>query len=80
MPIGKIKKPVHWSQRTDVPGEDEDGREVHFSHEMVAGPHGFDDMRRGQQLECALEDAPYVPAATVKTATAVPAGVLRPTA
>ena len=81
MPIGKIKKLVHLSQATYAPNtrlvpshndkgygiiEDEQGREVYFPHDMVAGLHGFDDLRRGQQLEYTLENAPYLRAATVK--------------
>ena len=95
MPIGKVKKLVHLSQATYAPNtrlvpghndkgygiiEDAEGREVYFSHEMVAGLHGFDDLRRGQQLEYTLEDAPYLRAASVKTVAAVPAVVLRPAA
>jgi cold shock CspA family protein len=92
MPIGKIKKLVHLSQQTYLPSsslvpgrndhgygiiEDAEGREVYFPHEMVAGMHGFNELRRGQQLEYTLEDAPYLRAATVKTVAAVPAGILR---
>lgn len=95
MPIGKIKRLVHLSQATYAPNtrlvpshndkgygiiEDEQGREVYFPHEMVAGLHGFDDLRRGQLLEFTLEDAPYLRAETVKTVTAMPAGKLRPAA
>jgi hypothetical protein len=46
----------------------------------VANRHGFDDLRNGQQLEYTLEDAPYLRAATVRVATAVPAIALRPAA
>jgi len=95
MPIGKIKKLVHLSQATyapntrRVPGHndkgygiiaDEQGREVYFPHEMVAGLHGFDNLRLGQQLEYTLEDAPYLRAEMVTTVIAVPAGALRPAA
>jgi cold shock CspA family protein len=59
------------------PIEDEEGREVYFPHEMVAGLHGFDDLRIGQQVEFTLEDAPYVRAETVKTVDFNTYGVLR---
>lgn len=95
MPTGKLIKLVHLSQQTHLPNtrlvpdhndkgygiiEDEDGREVYFSHEVVESRHGFDDLRHGQQLEYALEKAPYLRAASVRLAAAVPAIVLRPAA
>ncbi len=90
MPIGKIKMLVHLSQQTHVPGtrlvpgrndkgygilEDAAGGEVYFSHEIVEGLHGFDDLRRGQQLEYTL-DEPFLRAATVSLVAAVPINVL----
>ena len=84
MPIGIIKKLIHLSQATYAPNTrlvpshndkgygiiaDEAGREVYFPHDMVAGLHGFDDLRRGQQLEYTLENAPYLRTATVKVVT-----------
>jgi len=95
MPTGKIIKLVHLSQQTYQPNtrlvpdrndkgygtiEDDAGREIYFSHELVAGRHGFDDLRRGQCLEYTLEDAPYLRAASAQVARAVPADVLRPAA
>jgi PAS domain S-box-containing protein len=95
MPTGKIIQLVHLSQQTYQPNtrlvpdrndkgygtiEDDAGREIYFSHEMIAGRHGFDDLRRGQVLEYTLEDAPYLRAASVAVARAVPADVLRPAA
>ena len=95
MPIGKIKKLAHLSQATYAPNtrlipghndkgygiiEDEQGREVYFPHEMVAGLHGFDNLRLGQQLEYTLEDAPYLRAETVTTVTPISARTFRPAA
>jgi cold shock CspA family protein len=95
MPTGKIIKLVHLSQQTYQPNtrlvpdrndkgygtiEDDDGRESYFSHELVAGRHGFDNLRRGQRLEYTLEDAPYLRAASARVTRDVPADVLRPAA
>jgi cold shock CspA family protein len=95
MPAGKLIKLVHLSQQRYMPNtrlvpdhndkgygmiEDAEGREVYFSHEMVEGRHGFDHLRRGQQLEYTLENAPYLRAAAVRIAVAVPAIALRPAA
>ena len=92
---GKLMKLVHLSQQSYSPNsrlvpdrnekgygiiEDGDGREVYFSHDLVAGRRGFDDLRRGQMLDYTLEDAPYLRAASVTLAAAVPADVLRPAA
>ena len=90
MLIGKITKLVHLSQQTHVPStrlvagrndkgygiiEGDDGREVYFSHEIIAGLHGFDDLRRGQRLEYTL-DEPFLRAATASLVAAVPVQVL----
>jgi len=90
MLTGTIKKLVHLSQQTHVPStrlvagrndkgygilEDEDGREVYFSHEIIAGLRGFDNLRRGQRLEYTLEE-PFLRAATASLVAAVPAHVL----
>ena len=90
MLIGKITRLVHLSQQTHVPSTrlvagrndkgygilvGEDGREVYFSHEIIAGLHGFDDLRRGQKLEYTLDD-PFLRAATARLVAAVPAQVL----
>jgi cold shock CspA family protein len=90
MLIGTIKKLVHLSQQTHVPStrlvagrndkgygilEGEDGREVYFSHEIIAGLRGFDNLRRGQRLEYTLEE-PFLRAATASLVAAVPAHVL----
>ena len=95
MPTGTLKKLVHLSQQRCVLStrlvpdhndkgygiiEDADGHEVYFSHEVVENRHGFDDLRKGQRLEYTLEDAPYLRAASVKVAVAVPAVTLRPAA
>lgn len=92
MPIGKIKKLVHLSQQPFLPNtrlvpdrndkgygviKGDDGREVYFSHETVAGRRGFDDLRRGQTVEYTLENATYLRAASVGVVTAAPAIVLR---
>jgi len=95
MPIGKIKKLVHLSQQPFLPNtrlvpdrndkgygviDDDDGREVYFSHEVVAGRPGFDDLRRGHTVEYTLENALYLRAASVRMVTAVSTLVLRPAA
>jgi hypothetical protein len=54
--------------------------EVYFSHEVVENRFGFDDLRKGQQLEYTLENAPYFRAASVRVAPAVAAILLRPAA
>ncbi len=94
MPTGKIKSLVHLSQQTHVPGTrlvpgrndkgygiitDDDGQEVYFSHEIVEGLHGFDDLRRGQQLDYTL-DEPFLRASSVRLVATVPAKVLGPAA
>jgi len=90
MLIGKIIKLVHLSQQTHVPStrlvtgrndkgygilEGEDGGEVYFSHEIVAGLHGFDDLCRGQKLEYTL-DEPFLRAATASVVADFPAKIL----
>jgi cold shock CspA family protein len=95
MSLGKIKRLVHLSQQAYLPNtrlvpghndkgygviEDENGREVYFSHETVAGRHGFDDLRQGQQLEYTLESAPYLRASSVSVATTIPVNLVRPAA
>jgi cold shock CspA family protein len=95
MPIGKLIKLVHLSQQRCVLStrlvpdhndkgygilEDALGREVYFSHDVVENRFGFDDLRKGQQLEYTLENAPYLRAASVRVATASAAAALRPAA
>ena len=95
MPTGILKKLVHLSQQRYQPTsrlvpdrndkgygliEAADGHEVYFSHEVVENRHGFDDLRKGQRLDYTLENAPYLRAASVKVAAAVPAVALRPAA
>ena len=95
MPIGKIIKLVHLSQARFMPNtrlvpdrndkgygliEDAEGHEVYFSHEVVENRFGFDDLRKGQQLEYTLENTTYLRAASVRVAPAVAAKVLRPAA
>jgi hypothetical protein len=45
---------------------DEAGREVFFSHRLVEGLHGFDDLRRGEFVEFTLDD-PFLRAASIQT-------------
>ncbi len=95
MPTGTLKTLVHLSQQRHLPNtrlvpdhndkgygiiEGADGRDVFFSHEVVANQHGFDALRRGQQLEYTLENAPYLRAASVRVASAIAAVALRPAA
>jgi cold shock CspA family protein len=95
MPTGKLKTLVHLSQQRYLPNtrlvpdhndkgygiiEDAQGRDVYFSHEVVEHRFGFDDLRKGQQLEYTLEQAPYLRAASVKVASAHSAQALRPAA
>lgn len=80
MPIGMINKLVHLSQQTYqpnsrlIPGHndkgygtiaDGGGHEVYFSHDVVPGIHGFDDLRRGQMVEYSLEHGTHVRAKSV---------------
>ena len=95
MLTGKLIKLVHLSQQRYLPNtrlvpdhndkgygviEDDQGREVFFSHEVVENRFGFDDLRKGQQLEYTLENASYLRALTVRVAPAVAAQTLRPAA
>ena len=95
MLTGKLIKLVHLSQQRCILNtrlvpdhndkgygiiEDPDGREVYFSHETVENRFGFDDPRKGQQLEYVLENAIYLRAASVRVAPAAAAKVLRPAA
>jgi cold shock CspA family protein len=88
MLIGKIIRLVHLSQQTYLPNsrlvqnhnekgygaiDAEGGGEVFFPHEVVAGSHGFDDLRHGQTVEYTLEDGPYRRADFVSAASKVPA-------
>lgn len=43
---------------------DNAGREVFFAPDVVAGPQGFDDLRRGQSVEFTLDD-PFLRAASI---------------
>src|SRR6267142_2261470 len=52
-------------------------RSVLFSR-VVENRFGFDDLRKGQQLEYTLENAPYLRAASVRVATTASVHVLRP--
>jgi cold shock CspA family protein len=95
MPTGKLIKLVHLSQARCVLNtrlvsdhndkgygviQDADGQEVYFSHEVVENRFGFDDLRKGQQLEYELENAPYLRAASVRVAIMAAANLLRPAA
>jgi cold shock CspA family protein len=81
MPLGKIKRLVHLSQQRFLPNtrlvpdhndkgygviEAPDGQEVFFPHEAVDSRSGFEDVRRGQEVEYALEAAGYLRAKWVK--------------
>lgn len=94
MLIGRIIRLVHLSQQTHVPStrlvagrndkgygiiQDDDGREVYFSHEIIEGLHGFDDLRTGQQLAYTLDD-PFLRAATAQRVMPAPVIMLRPAA
>jgi cold shock CspA family protein len=95
MPTGKLLKLVHLSQGRCVLNtrlvpdhndkgygviQDADGQEVYFSHEVVENRFGFDDLRKGQQLEYTLEAAVYLRAASVRMPPAVSSSELRPSA
>jgi cold shock CspA family protein len=95
VPTGKLIKLVHLSQQRYLPNtrfvpdhndkgygviEDGEGQEVYFSHEVVENRFGFDDLRKGQQLEYSLENTSYLRAASVRVAPAVAAKILRPAA
>ncbi|MEQ8789339.1 MAG: cold shock domain-containing protein [Pirellulaceae bacterium] len=83
MPTGKLIKLIHLSQQTHLPStrlvaghndkgygviRDAEGRDVYFTHQAVAGLRGFDDLRKGQQVEYRLEDGPHLRASFVKRA------------
>ena len=95
MPTGKLIRLVHLSQQRCVLNtrlvpdhndkgygiiKDAEGREVFFSHDVVANQFGFDDLRTGQQLEYTLEDAIYLRASSVRKAPVAVAQSLRPAA
>ena len=87
MSPGTIKRLVHLSQQRHLPNAglvsghnehgygvlaDEQGREVYFSHEAVAGRGGFDDLREGQQVEFTLESGNDLRATRVGASAAAP--------
>jgi cold shock CspA family protein len=95
MPTGKLVKLVHLSLQRCVLNtrlvpdhndkgygiiESAEGQDVYFSHEIVENRFGFDDLRKGQQLEYTLENGPYLRAASVRVAPAVAEKILRPAA
>jgi len=95
MPTGKLTKLIHLSQQRSVLSarlvpdhndkgygiiESAEGQDVYFSHEIVENRFGFDDLRKGQQLEYTLENGPYLRAASVRVAPAVAEKILRPAA
>jgi cold shock CspA family protein len=95
MPIGKLIKLVHLSQARFMPNtrlvpdrndkgygviQDADGQEVYFSHEVVENRFGFDDLRKGQQLDFTMDAAPFLRAVSVRVAAAVAETTLRPAA
>jgi cold shock CspA family protein len=82
--LGIIKSVIHLSQQTYLPYarlihdhnekgygaiSGADGREVHFSHEAVAGHKGFDDLRRGSHVEYTLDPAMDLRATSVRLVT-----------
>ncbi len=92
---GNIKKLVHLSQQTFLPNtrlvpghndkgygliEAEDGQDVYFSHEVVEGRRGFDDLRRSQRIQYTLENGPHLRASLVRLASTAPGNVHRPAA
>jgi cold shock CspA family protein len=93
MPTGKLTRLIHLSQQTHVPStrlvtghndkgygiiKDADGHDVYFSHQAVAGLHGFDDLRKGQQVDYTLEEGPYLRANAVNQVPTVPVNVKSP--
>jgi cold shock CspA family protein len=95
MPTGKLIKLIHLSQQRSVLSarlvpdhndkgygliEDAEGRDVYFSHEVVENRFGFDNLRKGQQLEYTLENGPYLRAALVRVVPLVAEKTLRPAA
>ena len=93
MPIGKINKLGHLSQRTYqatsklVPRHNdkgygtivgERGRKVYFSHDAVPGSRGFDDLRRGENVEYTLENGQQLRADFGSFVPTVPARLRRP--
>jgi PAS domain S-box-containing protein len=75
-----------WCQATTTPLFDANkqarsyARVIHdltdFSHEVVANRFGFDDLRKGQQRDYSLENAPYLRASSVSVATSAFANAL----
>ena len=95
MPTGKLIKLVHLSQGRCVLNtrlvpdhndkgygviQDADGQEVYFSHDVVENRFGFDDLRKGQQLDYTMDTAPFLRAVSVRVAIAKPALALAPAA
>lgn len=94
MLTGRIKTLVHLCQQTHataarlVAGRNDkgygiiagdDGQEVYFSHEMIVGLHGFDNLRRGQRLDYTLDEQ-FLRATTVSLAVSGPTIVRGPAA
>ncbi|MCI0350115.1 MAG: hypothetical protein L0Z53_11885 [Acidobacteriales bacterium] len=95
MPLGKIKSLVHLSQQSFLPSarlvpdhndqgygiiEDDEGREVYFSADAVESRLGFDHLHVGEQLEYALENAPYLRAKSARLAQSAPESATSPAA
>jgi cold shock CspA family protein len=95
MATGKLIKLVHLSLQRCVQSarlvmdrndkgygiiEDAEGQEVFFAHDAVENRFGFDDLRKGQQVEYTLENAPYLRATSVRVPPGTAAFVLRPAA
>jgi cold shock CspA family protein len=81
MPSGTLIKLVHLSQQPCVLNtrlipdhndkgygfiEDDDGRLVFFSHDVIENKFGFDLLREGQRLDYTMENGPFLRAVLVR--------------
>ncbi len=64
--LGGVRLVHESSDRSYGVLRDDIGREVFFSHQLVPGLHGFDDLRSGQVVEFTLDD-PFLRAASIST-------------
>ncbi len=65
-PLGGVRLVHEGNDRSYGVLRDDAGREVFFSHNLVAGLHGFDDLQRGQVVAFTLDD-PFLRAASINT-------------
>ena len=65
-PLGDMPFVTEQDDRSYGVLRDDAGREVFFSHNLVAGLHGFGDLQRGQMVEFTLDD-PFLRAASINT-------------